>query len=66
CLEKDPAARYPSARALADDLSRFLAHESIEARRPNVLERGRKWTRRHRALTLALGGVAAALLLAAL
>jgi serine/threonine protein kinase len=34
CLEKSPAARYVSARALAEDIEFFLADRPIVARRP--------------------------------
>lgn len=63
CLEKDPAARYRSARALAEDLEAFLAGRSISARPATLTERGARWTRGNPLLagTLAL----AALLLVA-
>jgi serine/threonine-protein kinase len=32
CLEKDPAQRYPSAKALGEDLQRFLDGDPVEAR----------------------------------
>ncbi len=32
CLEKDPARRYPTAAALAEDLDRWLAGEPVSAR----------------------------------
>ncbi|CAN5320849.1 hypothetical protein BH10PLA2_BH10PLA2_04370 [soil metagenome] len=46
-LEKNPADRYATAQELADDLERFLKDESIRAKRPSLLERARKWVRRH-------------------
>src|SRR6059058_5238213 len=47
CLESDPAARYKSAGALAEDLEHWLRHEPIRARRVGVFTRGRKWVRRN-------------------
>ncbi|MHB1425463.1 MAG: protein kinase domain-containing protein [Gemmataceae bacterium] len=47
CLEKDPAKRYSSAEALADDLQRFLSNQPIEARPLGWWGRSVKWVRRH-------------------
>lgn len=58
CLEKAPADRYSSAAALAEDLERWLRHESIFARPVGARERAWKWVRRHpwkTAFGLALG-----------
>jgi tetratricopeptide (TPR) repeat protein len=56
CLEKDPARRYPTAGALADDLRRFLNDQPIRARPPGAIDQLRKFARRNRA---AVAGAAA-------
>jgi serine/threonine protein kinase len=65
CLQKEPARRYASAEALAEDLRRFLLHEPIRARRTPFWERGVKWARR-RPLATALLFACALILLAAI
>ena len=62
CLEKRPEKRYSSAAALADDLDRWAAGESILARRAGPVERAAKWVRRNPAGAglVVLGAVAAA------
>jgi serine/threonine protein kinase/Tfp pilus assembly protein PilF len=62
-LEKRPEDRYATAIDLADDLQRFLRDEPVRAKRPSLVQRVRRWMRRHQAL---VGGAAAALLAALL
>jgi WD40 repeat protein len=61
CLRKDPARRYATAGALADDLRRWLGGQPIRARRAGAAERAWKWTRRHPARAALLGIVLLAL-----
>lgn len=46
-LAKNPAERYATSGALAEDLRRFLDSRPILARRPNWLDATVKWSRRH-------------------
>lgn len=57
-LKKDPAERYDSVGAFAEDLRRFLSHEPISARPDTVPYRVAKFVRRNR------GSVVAGLLVA--
>jgi WD40 repeat protein len=47
CLHKEPARRYASAAALANDLQRFRAGKPIAARPVGRMERSVKWARRN-------------------
>lgn len=51
-LEKDPRRRYQNAKDLCDDLSRFLRHQPIRARRTSAFGRGWRWAARNRALAV--------------
>jgi len=62
CLEKDRAARYATAAALAEDLDRYLAGEPIQARPLPAAARAWRRVVKHRAIVLP---TAAALLLGA-
>jgi serine/threonine protein kinase/tetratricopeptide (TPR) repeat protein len=64
-MAKDPADRYQTAGALADDLRRFLGDRSIAARRPSLLEQGWRWCRRNPTGAALVASVLALVLLAA-
>ncbi|MCW5554531.1 MAG: protein kinase [Verrucomicrobiae bacterium] len=59
CLEKEPAKRYATARALAEELSRFLEGKPVLARRVGRTARLWRWCRRQPQLA----GLAAGLVL---
>jgi WD40 repeat protein len=62
CLEKDPARRYETASALAQDLRRYLADEPVLAGPPSAGYRLLKLLRRNRGPVLAVALVLLALL----
>ena len=58
-MEKSPAARFATARAMEEDLHRYIKDLPIVVRRPSYAVRTLKYIRRHRALSLAFGLAAA-------
>jgi eukaryotic-like serine/threonine-protein kinase len=60
-MATDPAGRYNTPRALADDVEHWLADEPVSAWREPVRRRLRRWSRRHRLLVT---GMAATVLVA--
>jgi hypothetical protein len=64
CLAKDPARRYASAAALADDLQAWREGRPIQARRPSLPERAVRWLRRQRrSMVLASASAAVSIIL---
>lgn len=55
CLAQDPACRYPSAAALAEDLHHWLRHEPVSVRPGSRWDRARKWSRRNSVTASLLG-----------
>lgn len=64
CLEKDRADRYASARALAEDLDRFLQGEAVTVRSVGVFSRLRRRVARNRPLAAVVAAAAVAVTLA--
>ncbi len=62
CMEKEPHRRYASARALADDLHRFLDGEPVAARRAGPFYRLGKQVRKHRAVAAVVAAAVATVL----
>ncbi len=60
-LAKEPARRYATAAALADDLDRWLRGEAVMARPMTRSERAVRWVRKNRGLTALGASLAAAL-----
>jgi hypothetical protein len=63
CLRKEPAERYATAEALAEELRRYLSGEPVLTRPAGVVRRAARWVGRHRAMAALTGAVLAAVLL---
>ncbi|WP_197530590.1 serine/threonine-protein kinase [Bythopirellula polymerisocia] len=65
-LEKERNRRYESASSLAQDVSRYLNNEPIEAIPPTLFTKLAKWSRRHAeiAWTIAIGFIVISLTIA--
>ncbi len=53
-MAKKPEDRYATARAVADDIERWMADEPVTAWREPILRRARRWARRQRTAVTAL------------
>ncbi|MBK9035826.1 MAG: serine/threonine protein kinase [Myxococcales bacterium] len=57
-MARDPAARYPTARDLAEDLRRFQNGQLVGAHRYSLRHLVRRWIRRNRTLLTAVAAAA--------
>jgi WD40 repeat protein len=64
-IARDPAHRYATPAALAEDLQRFVEDRPIRARRAGLAERAWRWSRRNKAVAALVAAVAALLILVA-
>jgi serine/threonine protein kinase len=58
CLHKDPSQRYPSAKALANDLRRFVEDEPVRARRSRPWDLALQWARNNPAIAILVAVIA--------
>ncbi|WZO99996.1 serine/threonine-protein kinase [Isosphaeraceae bacterium EP7] len=65
-IAREPGHRYQTARAMADDLARYLEDRPILARRATPLEKVWRWGRRNRAVAALSAAAVGSLLLAAI
>jgi len=61
-LRKEPAERFASVEALADDVRRYLSGHPVLARRITAIYRARRFVRRHRIETVAALAISASVL----
>ena len=61
-LAKDPVERYGSVEAMLQDVHAVSANRPVSARAPDMLDRARRYLRRHRAAFAAIGVITLSLL----
>jgi len=62
----DPAARYASAVEMAEEVRRYIAGDAVRVDRETWIDLASRWCRRHRTLTISVGGATLTLMLASL
>jgi tRNA A-37 threonylcarbamoyl transferase component Bud32 len=65
-LAKDPERRYPTAKALADDIRKYRSFLPVSAIAPRLRDRARNWVRRYPRVSAAFATLAAAGVLTAI
>ncbi|MGH7227359.1 MAG: serine/threonine-protein kinase, partial [Gemmataceae bacterium] len=50
-MAKQPDERYATAQELADDLRRYLDDKAVLAKRPTLMQKVRRWSRRNKGVT---------------